>query len=436
MLNTIKEKGLFRCVIYIFINPLYKIVAKNMNKYLQKHEVKENYIIYKSHPDYSDNSKALYEYMIKKNPKIKNIWFLDKETKKKKIQKIINDKNTILIHDTSKFHKGLSLKALYYLNKSKYIYYTQGSIISSFKPKEGQLRINLWHGCGYKNAPQSKDGKKWIDNNYFDYVIVPGKIFIETKSEFFGCEKSKILDLGYPRYDLLQENNEKTAEYVKRISNNNRLILWMPTFRTTNNTKANKGYFPEEKSYIDFDLPILNSIKEVEKLNNLCKKKKISLYIKRHPNQKKYSFENILFSNLIFIDNETLVKNNIDLYSLLKYTDGLITDYSSVAIDYLLLNKPIAFTLDDFEKYSKTRGFVFKNPKKYMPGHHIYNFNDMQKFIEDIGNNIDNYKSDRQAIMNEVHNPCENYCERIVNKVNELMEVKNEKDIEENYKKN
>lgn len=427
MLNKIKEKGLFRCVIYIIVNPIYKIIAKLMNNYLQEKDVKENYIIYKSHPDYSDNSKKLYEYIKNQKVETKNIWFLDKETRKKNIKKIINDKNTIVIKDSSKYHSGLSLRALYYLNKSKYIYYTQGSIISSFKPKKGQLRINLWHGCGYKNAPKSKDGKKWIDNNYFDYVLVPGKVFIETKSEFFGCEKNKILDLGYPRYDLLQENNKQTEEYVKNISNNNRLILWMPTFRTTNNTKANKGYFPEEKSYIDFDLPILNSTEEIKKLNSLCEKKKITLCIKRHPNQKEYSFENLSLSNIIFISNDTLIKNNIDLYSLLKYTEGLITDYSSVAIDYLILDKPIAFTLDDFEKYSKTRGFVFKNPKKYMPGYHIYNFNDMKNFIEDIGNNVDNYKSDRQVIMNEVHNPCKNYCERIINKIDELMEEKNEK---------
>ena len=57
-----------------------------------------------------------------------------------------------------------------------------------------------------------------------------------------------------------------------------------------------------------------------------------------------------------------------------------------------------------------------------MPGHHIYNFEDMQKYIEDIGNDKDLYKEDRQAIMNEVHNPCDNYCERIVNKIEEIME--------------
>ena len=77
--------------------------------------------------------------------------------------------------------------------------------------------------------------------------------------------------------------------------------------------------------------------------------------------------------------------------------------------------------------FPNSRGFVFEDPLKYMPGHHVYNFEDLKQFIVDISNNKDVYKEDRHNIMNEVHNPCDNYCKRIVDTINELYEKKNNK---------
>ena len=63
---------------------------------------------------------------------------------------------------------------------------------------------------------------------------------------------------------------------------------------------------------------------------------------------------------------------------MLGSSDALITDYSSVYFDYLLLDKPIGFTVDDMELYIKDRGFIFNNPEEYMPGkRYIMNMNFM-----------------------------------------------------------
>ena len=421
VLNKIKRKGIINSILYVVCTFFYKIVRKIACILFSNLGINDKYIVFSSEPDFSDNAKKLYEYYIsnEKYKDYKYIWLV----KDKKRFKDTN--NTIFLKSDARYHKNQPLKALYYLNISRMIYFTHSAHFELLKKKKNQIIINLWHGCGYKNIQANK--KKYIETHPFDYALVPGKVFIDTKSSFWGCKKEQILTIGYPRYDLLKENNNTTIKYVNNLRKNNKLVLWMPTFRNTGN-----GYYPEEKIKRNFDMPLLDSKEELEILNNLCKKTNVILCIKRHPRQLKYSCENKTYSNIIFIDNNTLVKENIDLYSLLKYTDGLITDYSSVAIDYLLLNKPIAFTLDDYEEYSKSRGFVFKDPKKYMPGHHIYNFEDMQKYVEDIGNNKDLYKEDRQAIMNEVHNPCDNYCERIVNKIEEIMEEKNEKNTKKN----
>jgi CDP-glycerol glycerophosphotransferase (TagB/SpsB family) len=55
-----------------------------------------------------------------------------------------------------------------------------------------------------------------------------------------------------------------------------------------------------------------------------------------------------------------LMDNSIDIYPILPYTDVLITDYSSILYDYLLLeDKRVILYLYDYEDYVKDRDFNY-----------------------------------------------------------------------------
>lgn len=411
IIKKIKKKGLKTSLLFAVVSTIYLVSKKIFTPFFMKNKVDDKMILFSSNPDFSDNSKILYEYYksLEKYKDYKFVWLISRNDNIKNYK----EKNTIFVKSTSFYHKGICLKALYYTSIAKLIYFTHSSPFESINKKDNQLVINLWHGCGYKDT-QKRD-KTFIEKYPFDYALVPGKVFIDTKSSFWGCKKEMVLPIGYPRYDLFYKKNNKTSNYVDDVSGNNKLIVWMPTFR-----KTGSNYYPEEKVKTNYDIPLLNSEEELINLNSVCLKNNVKLCIKRHPMQLKYKSEGLKLSNIVFIDNSDLVKNNIDLYSLLKYTDALITDYSSVGIDYVLLDKPIAFTLDDFEKYSESRGFVFEDPKKYMPGHHIYCYEDILNFIISVSKGEDIYKEDRNKIMDDIHNKCDNYCERVVNSINSL----------------
>ena len=70
-----------------------------------------------------------------------------------------------------------------------------------------------------------------------------------------------------------------------------------------------------------------------------------------------------------------------------------------MAIDYLLLNRPIGFTLDDYDAYTESRGWVFEDPLEYMPGEHIYNVQQFEQFVLDVKNGKDDYENQRKAIL-------------------------------------
>ena len=103
------------------------------------------------------------------------------------------------------------------------------------------------------------------------------------------------------------------------------------------------------------------------------------------------------------MSDDDLRDNNVQLYQFISQMDGLITDYSSIAIDYLLLDRPIIFTLDDYEEYEKHRGFYKKDIKKYMPGEQVYNYDEFLIAIKNIIDNKDLYKEDRIKILPLYH---------------------------------
>jgi CDP-glycerol glycerophosphotransferase (TagB/SpsB family) len=96
----------------------------------------------------------------------------------------------------------------------------------------------------------------------------------------------------------------------------------------------------------------------------------------------------------------------------------LITDYSSIYVDLLLLNKPIGFFISDFEKYKESRGFTFKKPLDYMPGEIIFNMKDLITFInKTFVLKIDNFTEKRIDINSKLNEVYKDASEKIYRKV-------------------
>ena len=87
-----------------------------------------------------------------------------------------------------------------------------------------------------------------------------------------------------------------------------------------------------------------------------------------------------------------------DLYRLFLSSAALLTDYSSAFFDYLLLDRPIGFTVDDFSAYQSDRGFVTDNPESLMAGAKLQDFPELLAFLKDICAGIDRYKAKRREI--------------------------------------
>ena len=111
------------------------------------------------------------------------------------------------------------------------------------------------------------------------------------------------------------------------------MVLYMPTWRKT----SSNDIFSKD---------------EFTKLNQSLKDNNAVLVVKNHPNTKPFNFKEL---GVIYISNSPCN----EVYVLIRNADILVTDYSSVWVDYLLLDRPIVSYCYDFDAYRKDPGFIY-----------------------------------------------------------------------------
>ena len=389
----------------IFLLPIIKLLKKMIRT------PKSNRIIIETKPDYADNGRVISEYMVENGytDKYQIIWLVEDP---KKFQQY-KTKNVKFVRSIGKHHIQRTVRAYYYALTSKYVLFTH---VFRWVEKKlpDQIYVNLWHGCGYK-ASRRVPGKE----NIFDYCLVPGRVFIDTKAEFFGCDKEKVLPIGYPRYNLYKKDNPEVAKYFASLSSDasdsrpRKNILWMPTFIQTKDLIYYDNPIPSI-----IGLPLMNSVLDLDRLEKICEEANVNLIIKRHRigRAPQVDSEEKKDPHVFYLDDDILTEKRIQLYEMISRTDALITDFSSVAIDYILVDKPIGFTLDGLADYAKTRGFAFEDPREYMPGEHLYNLDDLEVFIKNVSNGVDLGKELRNKVIDVTHNKTDDYCKRILDR--------------------
>lgn len=309
--------------------------------------------------------------------------------------------------------------AFWYQCRSKFIFYSyRNDGYRKIKSYRNQIIIDTTHGTPLKKIgyldKTSSSLIKYEDT--FDFIICQSNFGKKIIKDAFGATEQQCLLTGLPRNDeLFKENGFKIFEEIHY----SKLVIWMPTWR------QGSGVTDIIDSEVQF--PILTS-DNIGTMDEFLTSQNILLIIKPHPYQKNNLIFHNHFTNIKIIDNEYLFNKGITLYELLGQSDALLTDYSSVYFDYLLLDRPIGFTSVDYDSYNQNRGFVVNDPEKIMPGDHIRNFESLIVFLKKISSNQDEFSENRKAvskIVNEYNDPYS--TERMLAKLGIILgENKNE----------
>lgn len=338
---------------------IIKKIIKNILFLLDKFIKKENIIIFSSYIDFTDNSFAMYKYLKNNYSNYRFVWL--------SLNNNIKNKDKI-----KEIYSVNSFKGRYYFFKAKYVFATHG-LYNDFPLNKNRKFINLWHGMPLKAIGNLNSNSEKFKTNY-DVIISTSEYFRKIMSKVFDKDIKNVIVSGQPRNDLLFEKTNFFNKMKINKEDYKNIFIWMPTFRNSNGILLQDGKYKE--NYISV-IPF-NKIKE---LNKLLKEKEILLIIKLHPFDilQEHQFEKL--SNVIIIKSGDLEEMDEQLYPLLGATDALITDYSSVWIDYEILDKPIFFAMDDYNEYKKTRGLLFEDFTNISPSPIIDSYDKFLEFI-------------------------------------------------------
>lgn len=302
---------------------------------------------------YSDNSKYFFEYIQIHLPEIRAVWI----TKNRSIKKQLLAKGYECYLSNERQGRQLRLKA-------GFVFYTNGmKDFGHFDICQGSTKVALWHGMPLKRLHYATNNLLKRRKNIFrfaQYLILKTysnsqrNVTIATsdksKEFFIECYEVKpqsVFITGQPRNDILFEKSIKPHIYkALNHKENERFVLYMPTWRESDK----KGVFFLNSIIDNF----FNDISFLKKLTS----RNVKLYIKPHPNVN-VNYKNS--SNIIILDH----KYELDPQELMVSADVLITDYSSVFIDYALTDRPIHFFVPDLEEYAKDRLGVFLDIDDY-----------------------------------------------------------------------
>ena len=328
---------------------------------------KRNRIVIYSNWGFRDNIRTLYQYLVDNG-------YQDK-------YEIVCASNDFYHLERDSRVKYTSIyRGLYYFLTSKYFFYSFGKY--PIKPSKKQMVVNLWHGMPLKKIGNLEYGLENIDYNFFTKLVSSSDLFTPIMKTAFNAKDEQMLLVGNIRNDeLFEEKKDKN-------------IIWMPTYRNS------KNYHDSQDAFI-FSL----DESEVEDINTILAEYEYHLYIKLHPlEESQFKFKNN-YSNIHMLSEDIISQHYGTLYKFLGTTSALITDYSSVFLDYYLLDRPVAFTINDYEEYKEKRGFVFDDIKSLMAGPTISNLEELLKFLLSIMNSEDEFCVERNkanSIVNSI----------------------------------
>ena len=237
----------------------------------------------------------------------------------------------------------------------------------------------------------------------------------------FFIDPKKVYITGQPRNDKLFSSESQKQNLIKLlqidISKYNKVVLFAPTFRMWGTRTEG---IPKKDNVFNFD------DYNAERFHYFLKKNKILFLLKFHPLEEELLLSKFeMLDAIILITSNMLQENLLDLYDILGAVDILITDYSSIYFDFLLLNRPIIFVPTDLEEYTKTRGFVLEPYDFWTPGPKVFKFKDFLKELKICTENPNYYEKERK-VVNEIINRYKDNksCERVWKTIESLSKAK------------
>jgi CDP-glycerol glycerophosphotransferase (TagB/SpsB family) len=295
-------------------------------------------ILFESSPDCADNSLALYE-AIQRSPRASEyqlVWLV--KNVDGAAQELKREFGTVA-PNTRIVWKG-SIGGVIELLRSRYVFYTH-SCYWFARSCFHQKMVYLGHGIPIKTmgALLAKSGVVFRSRQY---SLATSPALAPIIASTFGTVPELILVSGFPRNEWMTCPDEA----ITRLKGDRNLVVWLPTFRSSGTDGVADDTLPGAPGPLD----------DLASLDQRLRGKNVLVVIKFHPLDTNNARQWPAFENIKIYSDRAFRDSRLNLYKLLGHASALVTDYSSVAIDFLSLRRPIGIFAPDQSSY--IRGFM------------------------------------------------------------------------------
>ncbi len=290
----------------------------------------------------------------------------------------------------------------------------------------GSEIIQLWHGTPLRKISYDADWSGVAKSNplqnlvrrlvytifpylydavVFDRICISAENVRPSYLTAFEISAEKTVVTGQPRNDCLVSATDPAPEFFPELDLLHRLrkesdiiAAWLPTHRAPT---------PLDISDLLFDYGF-----DQEACESLLERWNARLVLKPH------FIERDALAAKLRPSNRILIYDPVDPYPLLRYSDVLLTDYSSVYFDYLLLDRPLVFTPFDKERYLRDVAGLYYDYDDVTPGPQCRNWPEVLTALDESfavlrGHRIDPHAENRQRIRDRFNQYQERFSQRV-----------------------
>lgn len=318
-------------------------------------------VVFTSIPDHTDSSFAVYRHLVRTRRNLRITWLVaDLE-----IRSQIQDEFDSLTRELSIDHgHQLAVRSRHswrgYLAfvRARVAFHTHG-VFAFARTDYRRHVVSLWHGMPIKAIGRLDATTTSEFDPHGTTHVAASDLYRYVIAASFGASSDRILSTVLPRTDALlspQPLGPHNDEIRRRLEldPDRHLIFWMPTYRSQVNVdfvhRANRQSTPEElRTFLD-DVPL----DLIEALDRACEEHGCQIVIKLHPlDGLNHQDARYLAENIRLLTSAEFTDSGLQLYDVLAQCDGLMSDLSSVLVDFVPTHKPIGLIGLPFDVYER-----------------------------------------------------------------------------------
>jgi len=377
---------ILRFVLYVSLSPVYWIscvVPKDRNLWIFGAWFGQKF---------ADNSKYLFLYVQQEHPEIRPVWLAHNP-------RVVSDLRSM----GYEAYMAYSIKGFLLSMRARAVVVSTGLGDVNRYAIGRARKVQLWHGTPLKKIGfDDRITMRWQEQEtakierisrsmlpflraQYDLIISPSEEVSKKLASAFRISKGKIGLTGYPRNDALfnvpwlPNDIHPYLKDIRKETQYEYLIAYLPTHRE-------EGRRETDFLFNNYGFNINNVEVFLEEHNSI-------LVVKTHY-YNRLSLPCGVSKRRIYTPSDDELP---DIYPLLKATDILITDYSSVYFDYLLLNRPIIFAPFDLEEYVQRDRELYYDYDEVTPGPKAKDWPEVLELIEQVMEK-DQWKERREQI--------------------------------------